>query len=153
MGTVINNGHGSPQVSSGAPSSRGNVAGCCAGITMKGENSSLVQLHCKSYWLVQLRFNAPTPALFLQRQVNMPNDEAKITMKGETYSLVQLHFHAPSEHTFNGKHALMEAHLVHKNDKSGGFGLVCGWLADVHVGVNWCTLSMASTLSCCTRTM
>lgn len=69
----------------------------------------------------------------------MPNDEAKITMKGETYSLVQLHFHAPSEHTFNGKHALMEAHLVHKNDKSGGFGLVCGWLADMHVGVNWCT--------------
>lgn len=77
----------------------------------------------------------------------MPNDEAKITMKGETYSLVQLHFHAPSEHTFNGKHALMEAHLVHKNDKSGGLVFYCGWLADMHVGVNWCTRLMASTPS------
>lgn len=76
--------------------------------------------------LDQIKFNYPSQVMGTvinnghgSPQVNMPNDEAKITMKGETYSLVQLHFHAPSEHTFNGKHALMEAHLVHKNDKSG----------------------------------
>jgi carbonic anhydrase len=33
---------------------------------------------------------------------------------GEHYSLVQYHFHAPSEHTVNGRHYPMEAHFVHQ---------------------------------------
>jgi carbonic anhydrase len=33
----------------------------------------------------------------------------------DTYQLVQFHFHAPSEHTVNGKQYDAELHLVHKN--------------------------------------
>jgi carbonic anhydrase len=33
----------------------------------------------------------------------------------DIYQLVQFHFHAPSEHTINGKHYDAELHLVHKN--------------------------------------
>lgn len=32
------------------------------------------------------------------------------------YELQQFHFHSPSEHTLNGKHFVMELHLVHKAD-------------------------------------
>ena len=35
---------------------------------------------------------------------------------GKKYNLLQFHFHAPSEHTVDGKHADMVAHLVHKSD-------------------------------------
>ena len=37
-----------------------------------------------------------------------------IQIKEEIFELKQFHFHAPSEHTINGKHADMEMHLVHK---------------------------------------
>lgn len=37
-----------------------------------------------------------------------------LTVDGKVYELAQFHFHNPSEHTQNGKPALMEAHLVHK---------------------------------------
>jgi carbonic anhydrase len=33
----------------------------------------------------------------------------------DTYDLIQFHFHAPSEHTVNGRLADMELHLVHRN--------------------------------------
>ena len=33
----------------------------------------------------------------------------------DEFQLVQFHFHAPSEHTINGKHADLEVHLVHQN--------------------------------------
>lgn len=36
-------------------------------------------------------------------------------LDGVRYDLQQFHFHAPSEHTINGKHAAAEMHLVHKN--------------------------------------
>jgi carbonic anhydrase len=45
-------------------------------------------------------------------------------MVGDTsYELAQYHFHAPSEHTVNGKHSPMEMHLVHKAS-SGGLAVV-----------------------------
>jgi carbonic anhydrase len=31
------------------------------------------------------------------------------------YELVQFHFHAPSEHTIDGQHAPLEAHMVHRS--------------------------------------
>lgn len=46
-------------------------------------------------------------------QVNMAKGSS-ITVGGKSYELLQFHFHAPSEHTVDGKHADMVAHLVHK---------------------------------------
>ena len=34
---------------------------------------------------------------------------------GDRYSLTQFHFHAPAEHTINGRQADVEAHFVHSN--------------------------------------
>lgn len=39
-----------------------------------------------------------------------------LTVAGQTFTLQQLHFHAPSEHTIDGRHYPLEAHLVHAND-------------------------------------
>ena len=38
-----------------------------------------------------------------------------LDMDGIHYELVQFHFHAPSEHTIDGKYAPLEVHLVHKS--------------------------------------
>ncbi len=37
------------------------------------------------------------------------------TLDGTTYDLKQFHFHTPSEHTWDGVHADLEVHLVHKS--------------------------------------
>jgi len=39
-----------------------------------------------------------------------------ISIDHDTYELLQFHFHAPSEHTVNGKSAAAELHLVHRNN-------------------------------------
>ena len=46
-----------------------------------------------------------------------------IEVDGMRYDLLQFHFHAPSEHSVNGKLAEAEVHLVHKN-KDGGLAVV-----------------------------
>lgn len=46
-----------------------------------------------------------------------------ITVDGHTYELKQFHFHAPSEHTVDGEHFPMEAHLVHA-DEDGNLAVV-----------------------------
>lgn len=38
-----------------------------------------------------------------------------IEVDGTAFNLVQFHFHAPSEHTVNGKRYAMETHFVHKS--------------------------------------
>jgi len=38
-----------------------------------------------------------------------------LEVDGERYDLAQFHFHAPSEHTIDGKPSAAELHLVHKN--------------------------------------
>ena len=51
--------------------------------------------------------------------VEVPYDQSsQLRIGGDTYRLVQFHFHAPSEHTLNGKQFAMEAHLVHINASS-----------------------------------
>jgi carbonic anhydrase len=47
-------------------------------------------------------------------QVNYSEGDT-LTVGGRAYQLVQYHFHAPSEHTVNGKPFPMEMHLVHMN--------------------------------------
>lgn len=46
-----------------------------------------------------------------------------IEVDGTRYNLLQFHFHAPSEHSINGKLAAAEVHFVHEN-ASGGLGVV-----------------------------
>jgi carbonic anhydrase len=48
-----------------------------------------------------------------------------VTADGVTYKLAQFHFHAPSEHTLDGKRYPMELHLVHL-DAAGKAALVVG---------------------------
>jgi len=49
-------------------------------------------------------------------QVNLQPGNT-ITLNGQTYKLAQFHFHAPSEHTVDGKHFPMEIHMVYLNEK------------------------------------
>ena len=42
---------------------------------------------------------------------------------GAVYSLRQFHFHAPSEHTIDGKHSALEMHLVHQKS-DGALGVI-----------------------------
>jgi carbonic anhydrase len=41
------------------------------------------------------------------------------TADGGKWQLTQFHFHTPSENAFDGRHAAMEAHLVHTNVATG----------------------------------
>lgn len=51
-----------------------------------------------------------------------------LTLDDAAYELVQLHFHAPSEHTIDGKRAAAEIHFVH-GDRDGPF-VVLGVLVE-----------------------
>lgn len=42
-------------------------------------------------------------------------DGSYINYQSDDYHLIQFHFHAPSEHSIDGKYYPMEMHLVHKN--------------------------------------
>ncbi|HFC54420.1 MAG TPA: carbonic anhydrase family protein [Gammaproteobacteria bacterium] len=55
-------------------------------------------------------------------QVNYPAGSS-IKVGDATYELLQFHFHAPSEHTVDGKPFAMVAHLVHKSAE-GNLGVV-----------------------------
>ena len=46
------------------------------------------------------------------------------TVNGEDFDLLQFHFHTESEHTVNGTHYAMEAHLVHKNTTTGALAVI-----------------------------
>jgi len=55
----------------------------------------------------------------LQAEIT-PGKEEYLQLIDETrtkkaYTPLQFHLHAPSEHTFNGKHYDLELHIVHKN--------------------------------------
>ncbi len=45
----------------------------------------------------------------------MEEEGSAIQVHGKKFALKQFHFHAPSEHTIDGKHTDMEMHLVHKS--------------------------------------
>jgi carbonic anhydrase len=55
-------------------------------------------------------------------QVNLPPGNF-IKYGGVRYDLQQFHFHTPSEHTLEGKAAVMEAHFVHKSPE-GKLGVI-----------------------------
>ncbi len=47
-------------------------------------------------------------------QFNVHGDH-NVELNGKTYKLLQFHYHAPSEHTVDGKHYPLEVHFVHKH--------------------------------------
>ena len=47
-----------------------------------------------------------------------------------TFVPLQLHFHAPSEHTIDGKQMDLEMHIVHTYKDTGGLGAVIGIFFD-----------------------
>jgi len=51
-------------------------------------------------------------------QINTKSAE-KMTVRDTTYHLAQFHFHAPSEHTVDGRHFPMEMHFVHRAEDGG----------------------------------
>jgi carbonic anhydrase len=61
-------------------------------------------------------------------QINAKTGET-MTVEGRTYALVQFHFHAPSEHTVDGRHLPMEIHFVHQSED--GALAVVGALVEV----------------------
>lgn len=71
-------------------------------------------------------------------QVNMPPG-SKLSAGSTSYDLLQFHFHAPSEHTVDGKRAAMEIHFVHQNTAGSGVAAdvedppVRPWLAVIGV--------------------
>jgi carbonic anhydrase len=51
------------------------------------------------------------------------DEGSELITNGQNYNLAQFHFHAPSEHTVDGKFYPMEMHLVHSN-KNGALAVV-----------------------------
>jgi len=77
--------------------------------------------------LAELVFTyAPQPLVILNNghtvQVNATAPSTLATA-GATWRLAQLHFHAPSEHTIDGKHFDAELHVVHQND-AGAYAVI-----------------------------
>ncbi|KAL3135620.1 hypothetical protein ABBQ38_006101 [Trebouxia sp. C0009 RCD-2024] len=56
-------------------------------------------------------------------QVNVPKGNFS-QVAGRELELVQWHFHTPSEHAFDGNRKSIEAHLVHKDTKTGELAVV-----------------------------
>jgi carbonic anhydrase len=69
----------------------------------------------------QVMFNAEINDKHTTLQANIqPTDDQYLFLYDETtlqkvFAPLQFHMHAPSEHTFNGKHYDLELHIVHKN--------------------------------------
>lgn len=58
-----------------------------------------------------------------------PDAAGRTTIGSDAYDLVQFHFHAPSEHTLNGKAYPLEIHFVNRN-ADGGLAVVGVFVAE-----------------------
>jgi carbonic anhydrase len=57
-------------------------------------------------------------------QIAFPPEDFILEVGQRQYQLVQLHFHTPSEHTIDGVHFPVEAHLVHREVTTGDLAVV-----------------------------
>ena len=72
-------------------------------------------------------------------QVDLTGGELYFTdpsLQRHLFSAAQLHFHAPSEHTVNGKHYDLEMHIVHIDKVTRQPSAVIGLFFDVQEGGN-----------------
>ncbi|MFA5664100.1 carbonic anhydrase [Castellaniella sp.] len=92
------------------------------GVCDTGRNQSPVDIHNAlpaSMAPLSLQYDAGPGARItnnghtIQVDFERGND---LILDGESFALVQMHFHAPAEHTINGRQYPFEAHLVHAND-------------------------------------
>lgn len=68
-------------------------------------------------------------------QINVPPGNL-LAVGDDMYQMVQYHFHTPAEHAFDGRRAPMEAHLVHKNMRTGDLAVVgCMLESDIEYSV------------------
>lgn len=72
-----------------------------------------------------LKFGLDGPTFAVEYQSG-----SMLSMNGTNYELQQFHFHHQSEHTLNGKHFPMEAHLVLKSEGSDHADAVMGIFID-----------------------
>ncbi len=49
--------------------------------------------------------------------INHCEGDSSLVFEGRRYALSQFHFHAPSEHTIDGRHLPFEMHLVHRTEQ------------------------------------
>ena len=74
----------------------------------------------KALKLIEFNYGAAIPlSIFNNGHTVQVQNGGAATMKaaGSEWKLVQVHFHAPSEHSIDGKLLDLEAHFVHANDK------------------------------------
>ena len=57
-------------------------------------------------------------------------------MRKKLFTAAQLHFHAPSEHSVDGKHFDLEMHIVHVDKVTNKPAAVIGFFFDVQDGGN-----------------
>jgi carbonic anhydrase len=86
----------------------------------QGTQQSPVDIHATSTrHLAELELSyAASPARIINNGHTVQAEYAEgssVSLDGKTYALRQFHFHAPSEHTIDGKPYDMVAHLVHES--------------------------------------
>lgn len=99
-------------------------AACGQGV----EQSPIDLSHSIPVGTVPLERRLTTPVLTVEQRarvmdlvdnghtIQVTNDvPMALDLGDEHFELVQFHFHAPSEHTFEGEHAPLEIHFVHKS--------------------------------------
>lgn len=104
------------------PSNWGRLADEWRTCSVGQEQSPINITHSReSESLKPIRFNWGSTPLKIKNnghtlQVNYAPGSS-IRANGVTYQLLQFHFHAPSEHTIDGRAADMEVHFVHVSDQ------------------------------------
>lgn len=84
----------------------------------------------RSARLPELRFHYPRVPLTVENtghviEVPVPEgSDARLRVGRTTYELLQFHLHAPSEHEVRGRSFAMEAHLVHRQPRTGQLAVV-----------------------------
>jgi carbonic anhydrase len=91
---------------------------------LEGEEQSPVDItHAVPADLPELEFDYPETPLAVENtghtiEASVPeSSNLTMTIGDDVYRLVQFHFHAPSEHTVDGRPYAAEAHLVHESEE------------------------------------
>jgi carbonic anhydrase len=91
---------------------------CGSGSTQSPIDISFTQLAPGGRTIFKWNPSAPLSVVNNGHTIQANVDKgSQIEIDGVPYELLQFHFHAPSEHTVDGKQMAMETHFVHKSEK------------------------------------